>query len=245
MYIKYLQIALNYRTHTRCCDSHALQYALPTASREWLGKGQALQMQMQVGLGMGMCTGQMGRSEATATATAIVVCSTYNLSGWRRDLPCPAPATPSQAPSLCPKPPPVLSPVKSRPAELAGSVEEAKRVNLCLSLAVSTSICVSPTLSVCVSLSIFAYCPTLHFAVNLAHGVQICFDLLRVPAAVATWIPMDDTSHCTRGRHSGYRYKKVMARYWFIILMKIKNRRVEDKELFGRIRISKYKDRDQ
>lgn len=30
---------------------------------------------------------------------------------------------------------------------------------------------------------------------NLAHGVQICFDLLRVPAAVATWIPMDTTLH--------------------------------------------------
>lgn len=72
-------------------------------------------------------------------------------------------------------------------------VGEPKRVYLFHSLTASLSLSISPSLSI--HLSILVDCPTLHSAVNLAHGVQICFDLLRVPAAVATWIPMD-TSHC-------------------------------------------------
>lgn len=88
-------------------------------------------------------------------------------------------------------------PAQPSPAQpRASRVGEPKRVYLfpfTNGISQYQSLCLSRSRSI--HLAILVDCPTLHSAVNSAHGVQICFDLLRVPAAVATWIPMD-TSHC-------------------------------------------------
>lgn len=76
MYIKYLQIALNYRTRCRLPrTAKCTAYHQGGGVRRWAVQ---MQMQMEVEGGVGL---SMGRSEATSAAPAIVVCSTYNLSG--------------------------------------------------------------------------------------------------------------------------------------------------------------------
>lgn len=163
MYIKYLQIALNYRTRCRLPRT-----AKCTAYHQGRGRGEMGNANANAN-GSGRRSG-IGRSEATSAAPAIVVCSTYNLSGWT-DQPSPSPAQPKQS----------------------GWTEACLSIPLTNGISQYQSLCLSRSPSI--HLAILVDCPTLHSAVNLAHGVQICFDLLRVPAAVATWIPMD-TSHC-------------------------------------------------
>lgn len=163
MYIKYLQIALNYRVHTH--TYRVLRLPRTAKCSAYQEGGVAGDCKCKWKWEWECALREMGRSEATATATpAIVVCSTYNLEWLKKRSAQTRPAT--ALPS-----PPLLSPVQvqTRPAEQAVSVAEAKRVYLCRSLAVSTthsvylplsppasSLSLSPPL--CVSLPIARHC---------------------------------------------------------------------------------------
>lgn len=164
MYIKYLQIALNYRTRCRLPRT-----AKCTAYHQ--GRGG------EGGDGQCKCKCKWKWKEEwdwekwSNIGSASNCCLLHIQFEWLNRPAQPGPAQRKQS----------------------GWTEACLSIPLTNGISQYQSLCLSRSPSI--HLAILVDCPTLHSAVNLAHGVQICFDLLRVPAAVATWIPMD-TSHC-------------------------------------------------